>query len=321
MSPAKFLTNTILAGTAFGAMLVAVPAMAQDAASCKTVKLSDVGWTDITSTTAVANKILTGLGYTPDIKILSVPVTFASLANKDIDAFLGNWMPAQGTAVQKYLDDGSIVQVKANLEGAKYTLAVPKTLYDKGLKDFADIHKFKDELGGKIYGIEPGNEGNQYVIDMIDKNEFDLKGFQLVASSEQGMLSQVARATKADKGVVFLGWAPHPMNKNFDLAYLTGGDDTFGPNYGGATVYTLERKGYDADCPNVHQLLENMTFDLPMENTIMGKILDDKENQNKAATDWLTANPDRLDAWLKGVKTIDGKDGLPAVKQSLGISS
>ncbi len=321
MTLSKTFGAKILAGTALGAMLLASPALAEDAASCKTVKLSDVGWTDITSTTAVANQILTGLGYSPDIKILSVPVTFASLANKDIDAFLGNWMPAQSESIKKYIDNGSIVQVKANLEGAKYTLAVPKYLYDKGLKDFSDIHKFKDQLGGKIYGIEPGNEGNKYVIDMIDKNEFDLKGFQLVASSEQGMLSQVARATKSDKAVVFLGWAPHPMNKNFDLEYLTGGDSTFGPNYGGATVYTLEREGFAKDCPNVHQLLENLTFDLPMENTIMGKILDDKENQNKAAAEWLKANPDRLDAWLKGVKTLDGKDGLPAVKQSLGISS
>jgi glycine betaine/proline transport system substrate-binding protein len=26
-----------------------------------------------------------------------------------------------------------------------------------------------------------------------------------------------------------------------------------------------------------------------------------------------------LDAWLAGVKTVDGKDGLPAVKQYLGL--
>ncbi len=320
MTLSKTFCARILTGTALGAMLLASPALAQDAASCKTVKLSDVGWTDITSTTAVANEILTGLGYASDVKILSVPVTFASLSNDDIDVFLGNWMPAQGEPIKKYLDDGSIVQVKANLEGAKYTLAVPKYLYDKGLKDFSDIHKFKDELGGKIYGIEPGNDGNSLVIGMIDKNEFDLKGFQLVASSEQGMLSQVARATKADKGIVFLGWAPHPMNSNFEIEYLTGGDDTFGPNYGGATVYTLERKDYAKDCPNVHQLLENMTFDLPMENTIMGKILDDKEKPNTAAAEWLKANPDKLDGWLNGVKTLDGKDGLPAVKASLGLS-
>ncbi|WP_206455937.1 choline ABC transporter substrate-binding protein [Aurantimonas marina] len=305
---------------ALGASLLSFPALAQDAESCSTVRLSDVGWTDITSTTAVASNILSGLGYEPDVKILSVPVTFASLSNSDIDVFLGNWMPAQSEPIKKYLDDGSIVQVKANLEGAKYTLAVPKYLYDKGLKDFADIHKFKDELGGKIYGIEPGNDGNSLVLGMIEKNEFDLKGFELVASSEQGMLSQVARATKAEKPIVFLGWAPHPMNSNYDIEYLTGGDDTFGPDYGGATVYTVERKDFATDCPNLSKLFENLTFDLPMENEIMGKILDDKQKPNEAAAEWIKANPDRLDAWLEGVMTLDGQDGLPAVKASLGLS-
>ena len=50
-----------------------------------------------------------------------------------------------------------------------------------------------------IYGIEPGNDGNRHVIDMIKKNEFGLGGFKLVESSEQGMLAEVrarrARAT------------------------------------------------------------------------------------------------------------------------------
>ncbi|MEC5291998.1 choline ABC transporter substrate-binding protein [Aurantimonas sp. C2-6-R+9] len=308
------------AALALGASLLSFPAFAQDAESCSTVRLSDVGWTDITSTTAVASNILSGLGYKPDVKILSVPVTFASLSNNDIDVFLGNWMPAQLEPIKKYLDDGSIVQVKANLEGAKYTLAVPKYLYDKGLKDFADIQKFRDELGGKIYGIEPGNDGNSLVLGMIEKDEFGLKGFDLVASSEQGMLSQVARATKADKPIVFLGWAPHPMNSNYDIEYLTGGDETFGPDYGGATVYTVERKDFATDCPNLAKLLENLTFDLPMENEIMGKILDDKQKPNEAAAEWIKANPDRLDAWLEGVTTLDGQDGLPAVKSSLGLS-
>ena len=57
--------------------------------------------------------------------------------------------------------------VGANLEGAKYTLAVPTYTVDQGLKDFADINKFRDQLGGKIYGIEPGNDGNRLILDMI----------------------------------------------------------------------------------------------------------------------------------------------------------
>ena len=133
------------------------------------------------------------------------------------------------------------------------------------------------------------------------------------------MLSQVARAVKAKEWIVFLGWEPHPMNANFDMAYLTGGDDYFGPNFGGATVFTNVRKGYAGECPNVGKLLQNLQFTLQMENEIMGLILDQGMDPNKAAAQWLKEHPDVLDPWLAGVTTIDGKDGLAAVKGHLGV--
>ena len=242
-------------------------ALAADPASCKTVKFSDVGWTDITATTAIATEIMKGLGYTPKIDVLAVPVTYASMKNKDIDVFLGNWEPSMENDRKPYVEDKSVVVVGANLpEGAKYTMAVPQYTYDKGLKDFADIVKFKDSLKGKMYGIEPGNDGNRLVLDLIKDNKFGLKDFQLVKSSEQGMLAQVQRATARNEDVVFLGWAPHPMNVNFKIQYLTGGDDSFGPNFGGAVVYTNERAGFAADCPNAAKFIGNLKFTVDIEN-------------------------------------------------------
>jgi glycine betaine/proline transport system substrate-binding protein len=155
---------------------------------------------------------------------------------------------------------------------------------------------------------------------MIDENAFGLEGFELVESSEQGMLAQVARATRGEDPIVFLGWEPHPMNANFDLTYLSGGDDWFGPDFGGATVYTNVRAGYLEECPNVGQLLKNLKFTLEMENEIMGAILDEGEDPNRAAAAWLTEHPDVLETWLDGVTTFEGEPGLPAVQEHLGIS-
>ncbi len=94
----------------------------------------------------------------------------------------------------------------------------------------------------------------------------------------------------------------------------------FGPNYGGATVYTNVRAGYLEECPNVGQLLKNLKFTLDMENEIMGAILDDGEEPDAAASSWLEAHPEVLDSWLQGVTTFEGEPGLPAVKEHLGIS-
>ncbi|MFV0490388.1 MAG: glycine betaine ABC transporter substrate-binding protein, partial [Pseudorhodobacter sp.] len=92
-------------------------------AECDLVRFSDVGWTDITATTAVATTVLDALGYETDVKVLSVPVTYTSLAAGDIDVFLGNWMPTMEADIAKYREDGSVDTIRANLEGAKYTLA------------------------------------------------------------------------------------------------------------------------------------------------------------------------------------------------------
>jgi glycine betaine/proline transport system substrate-binding protein len=292
---------------------------AADPESCQTVRFSDVGWTDITATTAATSVVLEGLGYEPETEVLSVPVTYASLKNKDIDVFLGNWMPTMEADVRPYLEDGSVENVGVNLEGAKYTLAVPTYLAEQGLKDFADIAKFRDQLEGQIYGIEPGNDGNRLILQMIEQDAFGLKDFELVESSEQGMLAQVARATQDQEPIVFLGWEPHPMNANFELTYLSGGDEVFGPNYGGATVYTNVRAGYLQECPNVGQLLKNLKFTLAMENEIMGAILNDGQDPGDAAAAWLKAHPDVVTGWLEGVTTFEGEPGLPAVKEHLGM--
>jgi len=289
---------------------------AADPASCQTVRFSDVGWTDVTATTALTAELLRSIGYIPRITVLSVPVTFASLQNKDIDVFLGNWMPAQEADRAKYIADGSIVEIGANLTGAKYTLAVPAYTYDAGLHDFADIQRFAPQLKNSIYGIEPGNDGNRLVLKMLKQNIDNLGNFKLIESSEQGMLAQVERSVRAKEPIVFLAWEPHPMNMRFDLRYLTGGDAVFGPNFGGATIYTVVRKGYTTECPNIGRLLHNLKFTLRGESEMMAGILDRHEQPQIAAQEWLKANPTVTKEWLKGVLTFDGKPAALALARA-----
>ncbi len=304
---ATLLTTAVtfaLAGSAF-------------AEGCDNVIFSDVGWTDITATTAATTLVLEALGYETETKVLSVPVSYAGLAGGDIDVFLGNWMPTMEADIAAYRDAGTVEIVRTNLEGAKYTLATNEAGAALGIKDFKDIAANKDALENQIYGIEPGNDGNRLIIDMIASGPFGLDGFEVVESSEQGMLAEVKKATEDAKPIVFLGWEPHPMNANFKMTYLTGGDDFFGPNFGGATVATNVRAGYVAECPNTGKLLKNLSFTLPMENEIMGAILNDGADPADAAKAWLAANPTVWEPWLDGVTTKDGGDAKAAVAAAL----
>ena len=287
------------------------------AEGCDKIIFSDVGWTDITATTAATALVAEALGYETEIKVLSVPVTYTGLAEGDVDVFLGNWMPTMEADLAPHRDAGKVETVRTNLEGAKYTLATNEAGAALGIKDFKDIAAQKDALEGHIYGIEPGNDGNRLILDMIASGPFGLDGFDVVESSEQGMLAEVAKRSDAGKPIIFLGWEPHPMNANFKMTYLTGGDDYFGPNFGGAVVDTNVRAGYVAECPNQGKLLQNLSFTLAMENEIMGAILNDGADPADAAKAWLAANPATWEAWLDGVPAKDGCDATAAVAAAL----
>ena len=297
------------------ALCAALPAFAD----CDTVRFSDVGWTDITATTAATSLILTALGYEATTDILSVPVTYASMAEGDIDVFLGNWMPTMEGDIATYRDAGTVDTVRTNLEGAKYTLATNAAGVAAGITDFASIAAATEALDGKIYGIEAGNDGNRLISDMIAADAFGLKDFEIVESSEQGMLAQVERADGDAEPIVFLGWEPHPMNANFAMTYLPGGDDWFGPDLGGAIVATNTRAGYVTECPNTGKLLQNLSFSLVMENEIMGAILNEGTDPADAAKAWLAANTDTWTPWLVGVTTKDGGDAVAAVTAALAM--
>ncbi len=304
-------------GITFGLTLTIGTASAAEPDSCRTVRFSDVGWTDITSTTAVATTLLEALGYTPNSQLLSIPVTYTSMKNGDIDVYLGDWEPSMEADRKPYLENKSIEVIGPNLTGAKYTFAVPKYVAEAGVKDFADLQKHADKFGSKIYGIEPGNNGNRMILDMIGKGDFGLKDWDLVESSEEGMLAEVERAIKVKQWIVFLGWAPHPMNSRYQIDYLAGGDAYFGPNYGGADVYTNIRTGYGAECPNVAKFVTNLRFTLDMENEIMNGILNGGKEPKAAATEWLKAHPEAVTPWLEGVTTFDGKPAADVINSAL----
>jgi len=292
-------------------------ASAADAEACKIVRMAEAGWNDLAFTTGVASTLLKALGYAPQSQLLGIDVIYTSLKSKDLDVFLGYWDPAMTNYYKPYKEDGSVEKVRTNLVGAKYTFAVPTYVWEAGVKDLSDLQRFADKFDRKLYGIEPGS--NQLMLDAVNDPALGLKDWEVVESSEQGMLSQVARLNRNKGFIVFQGWAPHPMNSRFDIKYLTGGDKFYGPDFGAATVDTQVRRGYLQECPNVARLLQNLQFDVEYENKGMDLIMNGGLSPEDAATQAIKAEPGRLETWLRDVSTFDGQNGHAAVKVALGL--
>lgn len=314
MPRALLLTRTFLAPAL---LALATPALAADPESCKTVRLAEPGWNDLAFTTGTATVVLNALGYEVKVDLLGVPIIYESLKTHDLDAFLGYWEPAMVSYGEPYLKDGSVLTLARNLTGAKYTFAVPDYVAAAGVTDFSHLAAHAEAFDHKMYGIESGS--NQLMLDAIADPALRLDGWEVVESSETGMLTEVKRKVDREEFIVFQGWAPHPMNTAFNLVYLTGGDKFFGPNFGAATVSTQIRAGYDSECPNVTALLRNLAFTVEFESKGMGYLINDGASATEAGTRMLQEKPEVLDAWLKDVTTLSGEPGLAAVKAALGL--
>jgi glycine betaine/proline transport system substrate-binding protein len=313
--------KTPLKQVLFGAVLLCAASIvsAAEPQACTQVRMAGPGWTDIDATNAMTGVVLKALGYKQNVANLSVPITYQGLKKGQIDVFLGNWMPAQAPLVKPFVEEKSVEVVHPNLSNAKFTLAVPDYVAAAGVHSFADLAKNADKFDSRIYGIEPGAPANQNIKKMVDDKAFGLGSWKVVESSETGMLTQVERAVRDKKWIVFLAWEPHLMNTKFKLAYLDGGDQYFGPNYGGATVNTVARTGYEAQCPNVGRLFKQLTFNVDLENGVITDVLEKKTSIDMAATDALKRHPELLKTWLDGVNTVSGANGLQAVQTVLGV--
>lgn len=298
-------------------LLATGAARAADPQSCSTVRMSDPGWSDITSTNALAGAVLSGLGYEQNVTTLSVPITFQAIGNDEIDVFLGNWMPAQ-TAFREAAEANGLEEIALNLEGVRYTVAVPSYVAQEGVADLSDLASHAEQFGSRIYGIDPGSPANENLQGIVDSPDFGLNGWEVVASSEQGMLAQVTRAERGNQWIAFLAWEPHPMNANMDITYLSGADDFFGPDFGRASIYTVSREGYAGECPNAAKFFGQLTFTVDQENDMMARLAEGTA-ADAAGRAYLTENPGVLDAWLDGVTTLDGQPGLEAVRAELGL--
>lgn len=273
---------------------------------CKSVSFGLVDWSDLRATTAVTSELLTELGYEPKQLELDENDIYSKLASGELDAFLGLWLPSSQEQIDPYLSRRQVEIIGKNIPQARYALAVPDYVYEAGVRSIADIGKHRQQFAGRVHGLEQGNSANQYLRGLIDKNTHQLGGFSLIELPERLMLRQVKRYHKDQQWVAFLAWEPHPMNEAYNVRYLQGGDDHFGPDMGLSSVNTLTRAKFSQDCANATKLLTQLQLPADQVAGIMDMMVNQFVPADRAARHWMFTHPHLVTDWLQGITMQNG---------------
>ena len=277
------------------------------------VNFGTVDWPEAIAKTNVSATMVEALGHETEIQQLSVPVIFKGLEQGDLDLFVEAWFPTMQTNLEQ-VDPEAVESITTNLPEATFSVAVNREACDAGVRSHEDLDRYKEEFEGTIYGIEPGNDGNQVVIDMIKNDTYGLGDWEIVESSTNGMLSEVDRHIKDGEWVAFTGWEPHYMGQKYDMCLLEDPEGAWG---GPSRVETLANADFGEDNPELYQLFEQMKVDKEIQGNWIDLIDNSGKEPEQIATEWLKDNPEITDKWLEGVEATDGTPGPEALARHL----
>ncbi len=287
------------------------------AGSDETVSFGTVDWPEAIAKTNVSSTVVEALGYETEISEVSVPLVFQGLETGDLDVFVEAWFPTMQTNMDE-IDQESVTSAATNLPEATFSVAVNREACDAGVTSHEDLDQYKDrfEEGGTptIYGIEPGNDGNQVVIDMIENDTYSLGDWEIVESSTNGMLSEVESRVDEGEWVAFTGWEPHWMNNKFDMCLLEDPEEAWG---GKSHVETLLNAEFAEGNPELDKFFGQMIVNKEIQANLIDQIDNSGKEPEQVALDWLNENSEMTDQWLDGVKAADGTDGAEALKSYL----
>lgn len=306
------LTLSLIAG-----LTLAGPALANDRDD--RLRLVVPPWPGVTVKSEIFSQLIEPLGYTTETLEISSTVGYSTLQSGDSDAFLAGWMPAQQESYDAAMEADAIVDLGNNVNGARMGFAVPDYVYEAGItraEQLADP-AIAERFERTVYSIESGSTITDMIDGAIDSNTHGLEGWELMASSTPGMLSEVNGAVEQQRWILFYGWTPHWMEPEYDVHILDDSADIFGADGGRSDVKTIVARDYAEANPNLARLLDQFELSAEEQSEFILEYSLKERDLEDVAHDWLVDNPERVASFLEGVTTRDGEDALSAVEAGL----
>ncbi|GMK38882.1 glycine betaine-binding protein OpuAC [Paenibacillus sp. CCS19] len=158
-----------------------------------------------------------------------------------------------------------------------------------------------DQVKHKIVGIDPGAG----LMKQTEKAmaDYELSDWKLVEGSSAAMAAALDKAYKNEEPIIVTGWTPHWMFAKYDLKYLEDSKGSFGQD---EEIHTIVRNGLKEDAPSAYFMLDRFEW-TPDEMAVVMNAVADGTKAEEAAAQWVEANADKVDAWVKDLPQESGK--------------
>ncbi|ADL13748.1 ABC transporter substrate-binding protein [Acetohalobium arabaticum] len=275
--------------------------------------LGEADWPGIRAKNAVAVHVLETIGYSVETQTGADPIMYQGLAQGDIDAYLGSWMPSMENTRKELKDKINVVAT--NMDEGIYTMAVPEYVWEAGVRSYADLDKHADKFNHKMYVGPAGWASSKTMAKAVKKDIYGLGDWQAVNSSQSAMMAQVKRSVRREEWIVFIGWQPHWMNYILDIKYLKDPKGLWvSPE---SWVDTITRTGFKEDHPEVNKFLKQFKVDVEANDKWIYEVGKNSRDSKEVAREWITENMDVVKGWLEGVKAQNGKKAAEVLEEKL----
>ena len=286
-----FKQSTRLLMTGALGLAVASGAQAQD----DTIEIGWTAWSDAEFVTKLASRLIDE-NTDKSVELIQTDIApqYQGIETGDIDAMMMAWLPATHEDYYENVATG-VENLGVLYNGARLGWVVPDYIPEDELSSLSDLSKdsVQDKLDGTITGIDPGAGLTQLSETAID--EYGLDDYTLQTSSGAGMTAALDRAVNRDEWIVATGWSPHWKFGAYDLRYLEDPEGVLG---GPERVHILAREGFDADYPEISQVLSRMYLSLEKLQSYMFEAREG--SYEEAITRFIDDNPEQIEYWLTG---------------------
>lgn len=268
-----------------GLLLLAFGSLAH-AQEPQKLRMGMMGWEDTAATSLITARFLEKEGFEVEVVTFSEwGIAFGALNSGDVDLLMAHINYVAADYWERF--NSRLEKVSVVSFGLVQGLVVPSYM---PITSIEELNSVRDEVGGRIIGIEPGTGLMREVAEAVEAYGLD---YQVVDGSTAAMTAQLRSTMERQDPIVTMLWTPSWMIQQFDVRMLEDPKGIFAPPQ---AYYWIAAKGFSAENPHAREAIASVYVPIEDVNRIASEI-NDGMTMDQAIDHWWEANTELTDKW------------------------